>query len=136
MSREPRVIVGLRKYDGELGDIDVEVFADNPEGRDLSEMFLKADAGIADVRLVENNPVSLSNSLSQAYPIGTLEEVQGELVENGTVDAEVELRWLIDNVDAQEAMRILLTARQVLHQLPGHFTAAEALQIAVIYERG
>lgn len=135
--REPRVIVGLRHYkDDDALAVDVEVFDDNPEGRELSEMFLKADAGIASSKLVENVPVSAANSLTKSYDVGPLEEVKLELVPGYVLDPETELRWLIDNVDADEAFRILVTARQILHTHPGEFTPTEALHIAVVYERG
>lgn len=47
------VIVGIRVYK-DNGEVDVEVFADTPNGREYSEYFLRADAGIADARLIEN----------------------------------------------------------------------------------
>lgn len=127
--REPKVIVGVRHYkDDDKDAFDVEVFASSEYGRLTAERFLQADEGIVDfARLYENCNVSGANHPTSAY------DPRAEL-ELKDADLEKTVDWLVENVDADEAYRILLTARYI-RRIHG-CSLADALENATLWERG
>lgn len=104
--REPKVIVGVRQYYNDEGShADVEVFADNPKGRELAESFSKADAGLCNTILHENVKLTAAGDLSQAY------DPRANLEPSSYRGLDHHVQWLVDNVDPDEAYRILLCSR-------------------------
>lgn len=128
--RDPKVLVGVRHYkDDDKDRFDVEVFANNEYGKQLAEKFMLADAGIVDfIRLYEDERVYGSNHPAAAY------DPRGSIESHGA-DLEKAVQWVIDNVDAEEAYRVMLTTRLILKCHP-NVALADAIETAVIWERG